>query len=71
MGGVSFHPGANRALVEVRLPTERLRRLLHLHTFWSYLMCGPFFANGRICAASRAGSECSPVIAHARPYASV
>jgi site-specific DNA-cytosine methylase len=30
---VSFHPGVNRALVEIKLPTERLRCLLHLHTF--------------------------------------
>jgi len=33
MGGVSFHPGVNRALVEIKVPTERLRRLPHLHTF--------------------------------------
>jgi len=27
MGGVFFHPGSNRALVEIKFPTERLRRL--------------------------------------------
>jgi hypothetical protein len=33
MGGVSFHPGSNRALVEITFPTEKLRRLSHLHAF--------------------------------------
>ncbi len=32
-GGVSFHPGSNPAPVEIKFPTERRRRLSHLHAF--------------------------------------